>query len=299
MEFDSVEPVACAWSNLRFKEWKYPIKAFSEEWVALNLRLSEIIFKGAKYYGQVRKSSMDSKKDSDAYSRNHAHRIYCFLGRTHGHQSCTDIKLSGYRVKTILDIGANTGQSASEFMVAFPQAKIFCFEPVSSTHAKLVQNVQCTNVQCYHLAVGNEVGHAKIYLGQSSLESSLIPKVDLPAQESVEITTVDKFTSENNIAYIDLLKIDAEGYDLLVLKGAKDVLSSGRVALVQVEVGFHPCDKRHVLFDDVRDLMISNGFSVFGFYDQQLEWSGERRLRYANAMFFREAPFVSSNMQTD
>jgi FkbM family methyltransferase len=218
------------------------------------------------------------------------HRIYCFLGRTHGHQSCTDIKLSGYRVETILDIGANTGQSASGFMVAFPQAKIFCFEPVSSTYAKLVQNVQGATVQCYHLAVGNQVGHAKIYLGQSPLESSLVPKEKFCAQESVEITTVDKFTSENNIAHIDLLKIDTEGYDLLVLKGAKDVLSSGRVAFVQVEVGFHPHDKRHVLFDDVRDLMISNGFSIFGFYDQQLEWSGERKLRYANVMFFREPP---------
>jgi hypothetical protein len=54
---------------------------------------------------------------------------------------------------------------------------------------------------------------------------------------------------------------------------------------VLAEVGFHPGDDRHVLFDHVRDYLVPFGFSVYGVYDQQLEWSGENRLRYANVCF--------------
>jgi hypothetical protein len=43
-----------------------------------------------------------------------------------------------------------------------------------------------------------------------------------------------------------------------------------------------------VLFDEVRDFLADRRFAVFGIYDQQLEWSDENRLRYANVYFCRE-----------
>ena len=80
-------------------------------------------------------------------------------------------------------------------------------------------------------------------------------------------------------------------FDLEVLRGGDKVLSAGRVAFVLAEVGLHPGDSRHVLFDDVREFLCAGGFYVYGFYDQNLEWSGTSRLRFANLCFANEAAF--------
>jgi hypothetical protein len=97
---------------------------------------------------------------------------------------------------------------------------------------------------------------------------------------------------ENAIDRIDLLKIDVEGYDLKVLEGAKESLHARRIAFVIVEVGFDGNTSPHVQFEDVRIFLASHGYLVFGLYDQQVEWSGELRLRYANVCFCNEGAVV-------
>jgi hypothetical protein len=51
------------------------------------------------------------------------------------------------------------------------------------------------------------------------------------------MTTVDRFCKEKGLAAIDLLKIDTEGCELQVLKGASEMLSGGRVKVIQFEFG--------------------------------------------------------------
>ena len=59
--------------------------------------------------------------------------------------------------------------------------------------------------------------------------------------------------------------------DLMVLKGAAGLLSTGRIPFVLAEIGFTPGDNRHVLFDDVRGLLAPYGHRLYGFYGQTLE----------------------------
>jgi len=226
----------------------------------------------------------------------------------HGCQDWFDIQSSGCRINTIFDVGANIGQSALKFREAFPDSLIYCFEPVSSTFKQLKANVSSDkNINCSAIAFGSIPGNSTIYLTPTSLTNSLIPTVAaeyLPKNnhdieidpktmqsEKVMVKTIDNFVLENHIERIDLLKIDTEGFDLEVLKGASHLLSTGRIAFVLAEVGFNPVDRRHVLFDDVRSYLMDKGFSLFGIYDQQLEWSGDNRIRYANVCFCNEKAF--------
>jgi FkbM family methyltransferase len=210
----------------------------------------------------------------------------------HGHREYTDIIRSGCEISVVFDVGANVGQSALKFKNAFAKAKIFCFEPVTNTFNEMKKNVEGMDVICHRMALGNEESRRTIYLTDQSLTSSLIKPKEACETEEVVLSTADKFAVDNNIEHIDLMKIDAEGFDLEVLKGAKGLLSSGRVSFVLVEVGFHPNDNRHELFDDVRNFLMPMGYSVFGIYDQRLEWSGEQRLRFANACFVNHNIFV-------
>lgn len=212
----------------------------------------------------------------------------------HGLSECFDIRKSGCRISIVFDVGANNGGTASKFEVAFPKARIYCFEPVRATFETLKRNLKGhTNIACHNVAFGATEGQATVYLTGQSDTNSLVKPDTVVGQEVVEVCTVDGFSIRNpEIERIDLLKIDTEGFDLEVLKGAKDMLSAGKVSFVLTEVGFHPGDTRHVLFDDVRSYLLSMGFAVFGIYDQQLEWSGENRVRFANVCFSNENAFI-------
>ena len=93
-----------------------------------------------------------------------------------------------------------------------------------------------TGIVCHRLAVGSRPGTATIYLTHHSTTSSLIKPEDSVAAEDVEITTLSDFVDREAIATIDLLKVDAEGFDLEVLRGAEALLIDADDALASVEV---------------------------------------------------------------
>ncbi|MFH1063137.1 MAG: FkbM family methyltransferase [Candidatus Omnitrophota bacterium] len=207
----------------------------------------------------------------------------------HGHRDYADMKHVGHEISVIFDVGANVGQSAYKFSSAFPKAVIHCFEPTSEAYKRLKINVKgMKNIICHQIPLGSRNEVSKLYLAPQSVSSSLIKPDCVVGEEVVNVCKLDDLALENRVEKIDLLKIDTEGFDLEVLKGANEMLSSCKVVFILVEVGFHPGDKRHVLFDDVRSYLLPKGYSVFGFYEQQLEWSGESRLRYANVCFVNE-----------
>lgn len=216
----------------------------------------------------------------------------------HGHNVSTDILKSGKQIGTIFDVGANVGHVALRFYNSLAPSRIYCFEPVASTFKTLIDScARYPNIQCHRIAFGATPGESTIYLTEDCSGCSLLRLNSVIGQESVEVSTVDRFAEENQIARIDLLKIDTEGYDLEVLKGSERMLKENRIVFAIVEVGFHPGDHRHVLFDDVRFFLADFGFSVYGIYEQQLEWSGEPRIRFANACFLNDAAMVKDNRQ--
>jgi hypothetical protein len=74
----------------------------------------------------------------------------------------------------------------------------------------------------------------------------------MTATEDVPVTTVDDYCAEHDIGRIDFLKVDAEGHDLAVLKGARGAIDEGRVRLIQFEFGGANIDSRTYLRDFVR-----------------------------------------------
>src|SRR5687768_9496107 len=73
-----------------------------------------------------------------------------------GHDLVTDIRLKiKLTPKTIFDVGANIGQTYESFSVAFPDADIYCFEPINSTFKELEQKVgKFQNAHLYNIALG-------------------------------------------------------------------------------------------------------------------------------------------------
>jgi hypothetical protein len=74
---------------------------------------------------------------------------------------------------------------------------------------------------------------------------------------------------EQNIPRIDLLKVDTQGYDLQVLKGATKLLAARRIKTVLLEVNFVPMYQRQATFLELHAFISSFGYRLVDFYNQQ------------------------------
>lgn len=189
-------------------------------------------------------------------------------------------------IRLIVDVGANVGQAALRFREAFPHAVIHCFEPVRDTFARLERNAGRYGCHCHPCAMGSHAQLATIYVRSNDTMSSLSKPEEYVSSEEVEVRTLDNWTRENAIDFIDVLKIDTEGHDLEVLAGAARLLESCSIRFIITEVGFDP-ERNLVPFDSVRPVLGSYGLSLVGLYHQTMDWGGKRRLLFADALFAR------------
>jgi FkbM family methyltransferase len=144
----------------------------------------------------------------------------------------------------LFDIGANGGAYTRHLHHLAPSARIFAFEPHPRTFAALETNLRDTpKVRLINAAVGEVPGQLVLYdfadndgSTQASLNQAAVALFtpNLVTHE-VDCTTVDAFMTDHGLDRIDLLKIDTEGHDLAVLRGAHKALDEGRVKMIQFE----------------------------------------------------------------
>lgn len=199
----------------------------------------------------------------------------------------------GRQLSVIFDIGANVGQSSLRYAQTFPTAQLYSFEPISRTFAELERALRGRpRVRCFNQAMGAEPGEIEVVLQKLSIENSLLAQPGSHTTgdtERVRVDTVDRFCSSHNISNIDFLKIDTEGFDLEVLKGAEQLLAAQQVAYVQVEAGVGAHNTKHVPLRTLQEHLEQRHYVPFGFYDQTPEfWNDMPRLRFCNAVFIAE-----------
>ena len=164
-------------------------------------------------------------------------------------------------ISLIIDVGANVGGWAKEAARTWPQAQIHAFEPAAETFAELAAATHHLNVVSVNAALSDAPGEAILHsvTGESGLTSLYdrdlaVHGITMTAGESVRLIRLDDYAAENDIDHIDFLKIDAEGHDLAVIKGAANLIQRGAIDLIQFEFGGANIDSRTYLRDFVRFL---------------------------------------------
>lgn len=207
------------------------------------------------------------------------------------------LRSSEVQLNRTLDVGANVGQFSLHLLEVFPKCEIVCFEPVSATFQILQANTsQHPQVTCVKMACGEEAGEVEVFLQERSDVNSLSPDRNVhrggTSSEVVKVTRLDDYCTEADISGIDLLKVDTEGFDLAVLKGADRLLSEGRIDRVLVEVTFNSVGTK---YSDVESYLKGHGFHVSGFYNQTSH-GRQTGLSYCDALFTR---YVTSRAPLD
>ena len=143
----------------------------------------------------------------------------------------------------VFDVGANVGEWCSLALKLNPNLLIHCFEPCKNTYAHLKNRFDSSdNVIINQIALGSNDGITKINVyndlaGTNSIIYRDTLRSNNSTTESIKECRLDSYCIEQSISEIDLLKIDVEGFELEVLKGATNMLKSGRIKSIQFEYG--------------------------------------------------------------
>lgn len=182
--------------------------------------------------------------------------------------------LESYAIDTVLDVGANSGQFVQQLRGEYVdyKKKIISFEPLGSAYELLKANAKGDpNWEIFNFALGDKEAKQEINIAGNSYSSSLLdmlpshersaPESKYIGREVIEVKTLDSIFGNlckpSNSIY---LKIDTQGFESKVIKGAKEALA--HIDTVQMEMSLVPLYKDELLFNEMCMLMSEYGFSL-------------------------------------
>lgn len=136
---------------------------------------------------------------------------------------------------TVIDVGANIGYYTILLADKVEKTgKVYAFEPDKTNFEILKKNVETNNlknVEIINAAVGNKTGKIKLHKSKENLGDHKLYKTPLGCAaspldegETVKIIKLDEFIKEK----IDVIKIDTQGWEPEVIKGAKKIIAKNR-----------------------------------------------------------------------
>lgn len=190
--------------------------------------------------------------------------------------------LQHYNIDVVIDVGANIGQYGSEMRNIGYKGRIISFEPTSEAFEKLSKTSKNDPAwEIYHSSLGERDGKTTINISKNSVSSSLLdslseltkiaPNASFIKKEEIDIKKLDSVFNALNIDNKNIyLKIDTQGYESLVLEGAKESLKN--ILGIQLEMALIPSYEGAITFQEMTAKLNSFGFKLVtvesGFYDK-------------------------------
>lgn len=197
-------------------------------------------------------------------------------------------------IQSIYDIGANVGTWTLLAKAVIPQATVEAFEPLSKHHSGFQNSLRgVSGVTLHQIALGPENTTASLRVTNFSDASSLLPLADASRsqfglKETVFVPTtvrkLDDYQSEASIPKPDLIKLDVQGYELEVLKGATSCLRSTKAVIA--EVSFEQYYHGQCSFDELVSFLAGFGLFIHAF---GVNTPTGARVRQTDLLFTRPA----------
>jgi FkbM family methyltransferase len=141
-------------------------------------------------------------------------------------------------IDLVIDAGANVGQFATDLRSAGYQGLIISFEPASAPFSTLHKRAKRDPLwQVFNLGLGNLNGEAILHIASNSglsssilppyMHSEFFPEIKFNEEEKIQISTLSSFIKSQELqSKRILLKIDAQGYEGLIIDGALEIFDS-------------------------------------------------------------------------
>jgi FkbM family methyltransferase len=184
----------------------------------------------------------------------------------------------------VFDVGANRGDWAREALSSLNVGELHCFEPSAAARDQLKSTLRRSGLHIHPFALGEAEGEAELHSDAPGSGLASLHNRDLKhhghrfgLHETVQVRRLDSFCHETGINQIDLLKIDVEGSELAVLRGAGGMLGT---AIDAIQFEFGTTIEARVFFKDFFQLLdphyriyriIQDGLVLIDSYREQFE----------------------------
>jgi FkbM family methyltransferase len=214
------------------------------------------------------------------------------------YSSCTRF-LDPAAALTFVDVGAHNGVMVHRALFEFPRARVFAFEPSPAPRTQLTREFQNDRrVTILPFACASTSGTATFNITRNTQCSSLLSPSALGSHfygESYDVVdrievrkiTLDDWARENDITQIDFLKIDAQGHDLEVLRGAQALLKNRAVKAINVEAMFVPEYEGCATFGQIDAFLSTQGYSLHQIHEIVAK-GPENQTTYCDALWVRK-----------
>lgn len=145
-------------------------------------------------------------------------------------------------LRVAFDVGANKGDWTREALKINPDLTIIAFEPDPAMYAAFMANGFPKNVSCENKGLGARKEKRVLYVHRESpgmnsfVKRTLFNENDLVPKDAA-VDTVDAYCAEHGISHIDFMKVDVEGFEMDVLRGAQNMIRKKAISIIQFEYG--------------------------------------------------------------
>lgn len=151
-------------------------------------------------------------------------------------------------IKTVIDVGANSGQFARRIASIFSEANIYSFEPIPEAYKELDEwaKTKKARVIAYNLAVGDYDGTLEIFSNEHRSASSFLkttkicediwPSTKKQTLIPVKLTTLDQWLKSLPVPPDKdiLIKMDVQGYEDRVINGGLETFKMAKICILEV-----------------------------------------------------------------
>lgn len=171
----------------------------------------------------------------------------------------------------IIDCGAHIGNDSIE-LNRICNATVHAFEPVHEIFDRLQKNTaRYKNIHCYRIALSDRSGRQHFFVsrGGSDASSSLLepkehlidhPDTSFDLKIEVDTLTLDDWAAQHNIAKVDMLWLDMQGFEMNMLKESAVILPT--VKVIHTEVSTKETYKAVNLYKDFSRFLKGKGFET-------------------------------------
>lgn len=208
------------------------------------------------------------------------------------------------RFRSLVDVGSNVGQFSIAFAERYPNSKIYAFEPLPDCASLLIRNTGDLDIEIQQIAIGgtddvidihvNEHRHSSSLLKLGNRHKAAFPQAREIASIPVAMKRLDSVLRDVDLPEPGLLKIDVQGYEREVLRGATKTLK--RIDSILLEVSFTPLYEAEAGFAELSTILNECGFR----FVRPVGWLEDPRtgsILQMDALFTRvsdERPFSGS-----
>ena len=173
----------------------------------------------------------------------------------------------------VFDVGANVGSMALRFAQGASEGHVYAFEPTDYAFKKLQRNLSLNPKLAERISAVQQflsdqsksdpqiLAYASWKVDGSANNSHPLHGGTIKSAESVPAITLDHFCTQNQIQRIDLIKIDTDGHEHKVLKGARKTIKK-YLPFVVFEIGGYVMKEQELEFEQFHDYFESLRYSL-------------------------------------